>query len=422
MTLAPSAAPPAARPAGLDGSLVKADFPLLSNRPGLVFLDSAASSQKPRVVIEAMSRYYENTHANVHRGVYALAEEATAAYEQARARVARFVNAYSAEEVVFTKNATEAFNLIAHSYARSVLEPGDAVLLSEMEHHANLIPWFILAKERGIELRFLATDDDGYIVTSDLEAKLDGVKLVGLTLASNVLGTITPFRQVADASHEAGAVVVADGAQFVPHLATDVRELGCDFLAFSAHKMCGPTGIGALWARGSILETMPPFLGGGEMVQNVTLEGFTPTEAPWRFEAGTPPVAEAVGFAAGIDYLEGLGMASVRAHEIALTTYALSRLASLGDGLVLYGPQDPADRVGALSFTYDGIHPHDLSQVLDDHGVCVRAGHHCAKPLMCRLGVSATARASLYIYNDESDVDALVGALGDAHRLFNGAS
>jgi cysteine desulfurase/selenocysteine lyase len=406
----------------LDVGRVKKDFPILERDMGghrLVFLDSAASSQKPRAVLDAMDHYYATTHANVHRGVYAIAEEATQAYESARSKVARFIGAPSTRGVVFTKNATEAINLVAHSYGRARLAPGQAVLLSEMEHHANLVPWLMLREERGTELRFLKVDDNGQLVLDDLDRQLDGVGLVAVTAMSNVLGTLNPVAEIAAAAHAAGAVVLVDAAQSVPHAVTDVAAMGCDFLAFSAHKMCGPTGIGVLWGRESLLEAMPAFLGGGEMIRDVRLDGWTPNEIPWKFEAGTPPIAEAVGLSAAIDYLSELGMEAVREHEVALTTYALATLTERhGADLAIFGPPDAADRGGVISFTYRDVHPHDLSQVLDSAGVCIRAGHHCARPLMRRLGVTATSRASFYVYNDEADVDALSEGLVAAAGIF----
>ena len=406
----------------LDVARLKKDFPILEREScghRLVFLDSAASSQKPRAVVDAMDHYYATTHANVHRGVYAIAEEATAAFEGARARVARFIGAPSPRGVVFTKNATEAINLVAHSYGRSCLPEGKAVLLSVMEHHANLVPWMMLREERGTELRFLPVDDDGRLVLDDLDRMLDGVGLVAVTAMSNVLGTLNPVAEIARAAHAAGAVVLVDGAQSVPHSTTDVAAMGCDFLAFSAHKLCGPTGIGVLWGREDLLAAMPAFLGGGEMIRDVRLDGWTPNEIPWKFEAGTPPIAEAVGLGAAIDYLSELGMDGVREHETALTGHALSTLADRhGDAIRIFGPADPAARGGVVSFTYGDIHPHDLAQVLDSTGVCIRAGHHCAKPLMRRLGVGSTARASFYIYNDEADVDALSDGLRAAAEMF----
>ena len=405
----------------LDVAAVRKDFPILDREVAghrLVYLDSAASSQKPRAVLDAMDRYYECSHANVHRGVYTLAESATAAYERARATVARFIGAPSSRGVVFTKNATEAINLVASVWSRSGGKRG-AVLLTEMEHHANLVPWLMLREERGVELRFVPVGDDGRLVLDDLDRLLDGVGLVSLTAMSNVLGTINPVRRIADAAHAAGALVLVDGAQYVAQLPTDVVALGCDFLAFSGHKMCGPTGIGVLWGREEHLERLPAFLGGGEMIRDVRLDGWLPNDIPWKYEAGTPPIAEAIGLAAAVDYLTGLGVDQVRRHEQSVTAYAMATLAErFGADFTVHGPADPHDRGGVLSFAYGGIHPHDLSQVLDSSGICIRAGHHCAKPLMRRLGVGATARASFYLYNDEADVDALVEGLVAASDLF----
>lgn len=405
----------------LDVAAIKKDFPIFdleSHGRRLVYLDSAASSQKPLQVIDAMSRYYEHTHANVHRGVYAIAEEATRLYEEARAKTAGFIGGAPAE-TVFTKNVTESINLVAHSWGRANLRPGDVVVLSEMEHHANLVPWLQLRAERGVELRYLPITDDGLLDLSDLEHTLAGAKLLAVTAMSNVLGTLNPLPCLAEAAHSAGALVLIDGAQYTPHLPTDVAALGADFYGFTGHKMLGPTGVGVLWGRAELLEAMPAFLGGGEMIRDVRLDGFTPNDVPWKFEAGTPPIAEAIGLGAAVDYLEGIGMANVRAHERSLTAYALSTLsARYGPELIIHGPLDAERRGGVISFSYKDVHPHDLSQVLDHSGVCVRAGHHCAKPLMRRLGVSATARASFSIYNDEADVDALADALAEADRLF----
>ena len=410
-------------PNDLDVVKVRADFPILSTevhgRP-LVFLDSAASSQKPAAVIEAMDRYYETTHANVHRAAYSLAEAATNAMEGARARVARFIGATSPDSVVFTKNATESLNLVARSWGDANLGPGDAVVLTELEHHANIVPWQQLAAERGTELRWIPLTDDGRLDLTDLDRLLDGAKLLALSAMSNVVGTITPVRMLTDAAHAAGALACIDACQYVPHVATDVDALGADFLAFSGHKMLGPTGIGVLWGRPELLEAMPPFLGGGGMILDVTKDGFTPAAVPHKFEAGTPPIAEIVGLGAAVDYLDALGMDRVRAHEVSLTAYALRSLTErFGDDLTVYGPAEPDGRGGVMSFAFKGIHPHDLSQVLDQHGVCVRPGHHCAKPLMRVLGVGATARASWYVYNDEADIDALGDALEDAGRFFD---
>jgi cysteine desulfurase/selenocysteine lyase len=410
--------------APIDGATLAKDFPLLSREVHgrrITYLDSAASSQRPTAVLDAMRVYDETTHANVHRGVYAIAEEATRQFEAARTNVGRFIGApVPAREVVFTKNATEALNLIAHSWGRTHLAPGDVVVLTEMEHHANIVPWHMLAAERGIELRWLPVDDDGRLVLDDLEQVLDGAKLLGVTCMSNVLGTLNPIAELATAAHDAGAIIVADACQSVPHLPTDVAALGVDLLAFSAHKMLGPTGIGVLWGREELLESLPPFLGGGEMILDVRKDGFTPNDIPWRFEAGTPPITQAVGLGAAVDYLRAVGMDAVRAHEIALTGYAMEALVErFGDDIRIFGPPEPEARGGVLSFAFRDVHPHDISQILDEYGVCVRAGHHCAKPLMRRLGVNATARASFALYNDEHDVDTLVDALDAAGRFFS---
>ncbi len=407
----------------LDVTTIKKDFPILDvevHGRRLVYLDSASSSQKPRAVIEAMDKYYETTHANVHRGVYAIAEEATRRYEEARAKLARFIGAPSASQVVFTKNVTEAINLVAYSWARSNLHEGDVVVLTQMEHHANIVPWLQLKTERGIELRFVGLTPDGRLDRSDFDQAIPGAKLVSFTAMSNVLGTLNPVRELADAAHAVGAMVLVDGAQFTPHLPTDVVDLGVDMYGFTGHKMLGPTGIGGLWARSELLEAMPPFLGGGEMIRDVRTDGFSTNDVPWKFEAGTPPIAEAIGLGAAVDYLEAVGMEAVRAHERRLTSYAIDTLsARLGDDIVIHGPLDPDLRGGVISFAYKDIHPHDISQVLDESGVCVRAGHHCAKPLMRCLGVAATARASFSIYNDEADIDALIEALHNADKLFS---
>ena len=407
----------------LDVERLKKDFPILEQQVKghrLVYLDSASSSQKPLTVLETMERYFETTHANVHRGVYTIAEEATRLYEEARAKLVAFIGGRSTRELIFTKNVTEAINLVAYAWGRANLAPGDSVLLTEMEHHANLVPWLQLSAERDINLRYLRLDDEGRLILDDLEREVEGVKLVGVSCMSNVLGTLNPVRHIADVAHAAGALLLADAAQYVPHLPCDITDLGCDFLGFTGHKMVGPTGIGCLWARAELLETMPIFLGGGEMIRDVRLDGFTPNELPWKFEAGTPPIAEAIGLGVAADYLSGIGMDAIRAHEVSLTRYAMDVLTErYGADLVLYGPRSVSERGGVLSFSYKDIHPHDLSQIFDEYGVCVRAGHHCAKPLMRRLGVGATARASLYLYNDEADVDALVDAIAEADRVFS---
>ena len=388
-------------PVTLDVARLQADFPVLARKVHdhrLVYLDSAATSQKPRSVLDAMSRFYETSNANIHRGTYQMAVESTEAYEAARRAVARFIGAPSARGLVFTKNVTEAINLVATSWGGANLRAGDVVVLTEIEHHANLVPWMMLRDRIGIELRFVPMAEDFTLDLTNLDQLLDGARLLAFTAMSNVLGTLTPVRPIVDAAHAAGALVLVDGAQLVPHVPTDLAALDVDFFGFTGHKMCGPTGIGALWARPELLEAMPPFLGGGEMIRDVRLEGFTTAEVPTKFEAGTMPFAEAVGLHAAVEYLTAVGMEAVREHEIALTSYALGALGERhGDDLTIFGPTDPALRGGALSFTYKDIHPHDVSQVLDQKGICVRAGHHCAKPLMRRLGVGATTRASLYL-------------------------
>ena len=406
----------------LDVAAIKADFPLLGREVHgcpIVYLDSAATSQKPRQVLDALNRYYEEINANIHRGAYHIAEQATTAVEDSRAALARFVGAPETTEIVFAKNATEAINLVAHSWGRTNLGSGDVVLLTAMEHHANIVPWQQLAAERGIEVRWIPVGDDGNLDLSDLDRLLDGVRLVAVSAASNVLGTLPPIRWIADAAHGVGALCLVDASQWVPHQPTDVAAWDCDFVVFTGHKMCGPTGVGVLWGRSDLLDAMPPFLGGGSMIRNVTFDGFTPAEVPARFEAGTQPIAEIIGLHAAVEYLEAIGMEAIRDHERDLTAYALRTLSErLGEDLVIHGPGTAEGRGGTLSLAYRDIHPHDLSQVLDQHGVCVRAGHHCAKPLMAVLGVNATARASLYLYNDEADVDALADALVDAGDFF----
>jgi len=408
----------------LEVTALRKEFPLLqqeSHGKRLVYLDSASSSQRPRAVLDAMDHYYETTHANVHRGVYAIAEEATRQFEMARKATGRFINAPRPDiEIVFTKNATEALNLVAHSYGRHLLPKGKAILLTELEHHANIVPWLMLAAERGVELRYIPVGEDYRLDLSDLDRLVDGVGLVGISSMSNVLGTINDLAPVLEAAHAAGAVVVVDASQLVPHRSLDVRALGVDFLAFTGHKMLGPTGIGVLWGREDLLEAMPPFLGGGEMIRDVRLDGFTPNELPWKFEAGTPPIAEAIGLHAAIGFLESVGMDRVAAHETELTSRAIELLTERhGDDLKIFGPtSDPARRGGVLSFGFRDLHAHDLAQVLDAEGICVRAGHHCAKPLMRRLGVPATARASFYLYNGEDDIEALSDALDVAAAFF----
>lgn len=408
---------------GFNVADVRRDFPIFDrtiNDRRIVYLDSANSSQKPKSVIDRMTAFMSNEYSPINRSAYRLASDATDSYECARTKVARFIKAKADHEVVFTKNATESLNLIAQSWGRANLQAGDAVVLTHMEHHANIVPWQMLAAERGIDIRWIPLTADGQLDLSDLDRLLDGAKALSFTAMSNVLGTVTPVRFLTDAAHAAGAIAIVDACQYVPHNPTDVHALGADLMAFSSHKMCGPTGIGLLWGHEHLLDAMPPFLGGGNMIADVRLDGFTTAPLPAKFEAGTPPIIEAIGLGAAVDYLEGLGMKNVQDHERALTGYALTRLNDeFGDDISIYGPLNTEVRGGTISFAFRDVHPHDVSQVLDDANVCVRAGHHCAKPLMKLLGVGATARASMYVYNDESDVDALVDGLHQAANLFS---
>jgi cysteine desulfurase/selenocysteine lyase len=406
----------------LDAATVRKQFPVLTRTidgAPIHYLDSANSSQKPHVVIDAMTEFTETAYAPINRSAYRLAAEATDAYEGARAKVAAFVNAPAADEIVFTKNATEALNLVAQAWGRANLAAGDVVVLTHMEHHANIVPWHVLAAERGIEIRWIPLTPDGRLELRELDRLVDGAKVVSIAAMSNVLGTLNPVADVTAAAHAVGALAVVDACQYVPHNVTDVQAWGADFAAFSSHKMCGPSGIGALWGKAELLDATPPFLGGGNMISDVRLDGFTPAPVPAKFEAGTMPIVEAIGFGAAVDFLEGLGMDAVRRHEMELTAYALETLtARFGDDITIHGPDDLMVRGGVLSFTFRDVHPHDISQVLDQHNVCIRAGHHCAKPLMRELGVAATARASVYLYNDRDDVDALAEALDGASDIF----
>jgi cysteine desulfurase / selenocysteine lyase len=411
---------PTARPTAVDTKRIRADFPILKRqtKPGipLVYLDSAASSQKPDSVIDAMSDYYRNHHANIHRGVHTLAEEATSMYEAARGKVAAFLHALP-KEIIFTRNATEAINLIAQSWAGTFLRAGDRILLTEMEHHSNLVPWQILAKARDLQLDFIPLTAGGELDLEAFEQCLTAEpKLVALTQMSNVLGTIVPIREVTRAAHRAGALVAVDAAQSAPHLAIDVRELDVDFMAVSAHKMCGPTGIGALYGRLSLLREMPPFLGGGDMIRKVDWRTFEPNDLPYTFEAGTPAIAEAVGWGAAVDYLQAVGLDAIHRHEVALAGYAMERLREI-PGLKVLGPES-GKRGGLVSFTLEGIHPHDIAQILDSRGIAVRAGHHCAMPLHVKLGLPATTRASFYLYTTFEEIDALISGLDKARALF----
>lgn len=406
----------------VDWARVRADFPVLQRTidgQPIVYLDSANTSQKPNAVIDAMADFMRTSYAPINRSAYRMAAAATDAYEGARSKVQTFVNARRANEIVFTKNATESLNLIAGAWGGANLRAGDAVVLTHMEHHANIVPWQMLAAERGIELRWIPLTADGELDLSSLPALLDGAKVLSFTAMSNVLGTLTPVAHLCRAAHDAGAIAIVDACQYVPHNPTDVQAWDADFVTFSSHKMVGPTGIGIVWGREELLDAMPPFLGGGNMISDVRLDGFTCAELPAKFEAGTPPIVEAVGLGAAVDYLSNIGMANVRDHERTLTEYALTTLTErYGDDITIHGPRNTEVRGGVMSFAFRGIHPHDVSQVLDEKNVCVRAGHHCAKPLMRLLGVNATSRASVYLYNDTTDIDALADALDGASDIF----
>ena len=406
-----------------DAALVKKDFPLLQRRINdkpLVYLDSANTSQKPRQVIDAMSQFMETTYAPINRSAYQLAAESTDAFENARSLCRTFINAPRTNEIIFTKNATEALNLVAHSWGGANLQAGDVVVLTQMEHHANIVPWHMLVQSHGIQLRWVPLTADGQLDLTNLDELLKGAKIFSFTAMSNVLGTLTPVKQLCAAAHAAGALAIVDGCQYVPHNVTDVTEWDADFLAFSSHKMCGPSGIGVLWGREELLNAMPPFLGGGNMIADVRLDGFTCAELPAKFEAGTPPITDVIGFGAAMTYLNAIGMGNIRQHEKETVSYALSALHErYGNDITIHGPTDPEVRGATLSFKFKDVHPHDLSQVLDQSNICVRAGHHCAKPLMRLLGANATARASFYLYNSLDDVDALVNALEGAGDLFS---
>jgi cysteine desulfurase/selenocysteine lyase len=406
----------------VDFEALRGDFPILERRvhgKHLIYLDNTATTQKPQAVLNAMDDYYRNYNANIHRGVYRIAEEATQAYEASRLKVARFLNAHSSKEIVFTRGTTESVNLVANAWGRQNLQAGDVILLSEMEHHSNLVPWQIIAKERGAALRYIPFDPaTGRLDLSGLDRLLEGpVRLVAVTHVSNALGTVNPIAEITQRAHAAGALVLVDGAQSAPHMPVDVRSLGCDFLTVSGHKMLGPTGIGALYARRELLEAMPPFFGGGEMIREVTLEGSTWNDVPFKFEAGTMNIAGAIGFGAAIDYLNAIGMPAVQAHGAQLIERALQGLRSLPE-VTVYGPS-AAERGAIVSFTVGDIHAHDVAAVLDHEGVAVRAGHHCAMPVHTKLGLSATVRASFYVYNSVTDVDTLIGGVRKAKQVFH---
>ena len=411
----------ATQQASLDVSKIRDDFPILSRKvygKSLVYLDNAATSQKPRQVISALTEYYEGYNANVHRGVHALSMEATDRYEEAREKVARFIGARQSEEVIWTRNTTEAINLVTGSWARSNLQPGDEVVVTEMEHHSNMVPWQMVTQERGATLRYLRLGDDGKLDLDDIDTIInDRTEMVSIVHASNSLGTINPVKEITARARAVGAAVMIDGAQSVPHMSVDVQDLDCDFLAFSGHKMLGPTGIGVLYAKREVLETMEPFLTGGEMVLSVTLDGADWNNLPMRFEAGTPNIADAIALGAAVDYLDSTGMDNIRRHEVQLTGYALSCLREIEE-LVIFGAEAAEDRGGVVSFHTPDVHPHDLGTYLDQQGIAVRTGHHCTMPVMRKLGVPATTRASFYLYNTEEEVDQLVDSLKSALRYF----
>ncbi|HXG06083.1 MAG TPA: cysteine desulfurase [Nitrososphaera sp.] len=407
----------------LDVEKIRADFPILNRKVNggkpLIYLDNAATTQKPLVVIDAIRDYYLNYNSNIHRAVHQLAEEATAAFEKTRKKVAKFINAKSTEEIIFTRNATEAINLVAYSWGRANVKKGDKIVITEIEHHSNIVPWQILTSEKGAKLEYIGVDDNGYLKLHEYQQHFDSnrVKLVSVTHMSNVLGTIVPVRDIIKMSHEKGIPVLIDGAQSVPHMKVDVQEMDCDFMAFSAHKMLGPTGVGVLYVKRDLLEKMPPFMGGGDMIKEVHKHETRYNDLPYKFEGGTPNIADVIGFGAAIDYLDNLGMDRVREHEIELIKYALDAVSGV-KGVTLYGPPDANDRGGVVSFNIGDIHPHDLATIMNDHGIAIRSGHHCAQVLMERLDVAATSRASFYIYNTKEEIDKFIGALEEARRLF----
>ncbi len=401
-----------------DVEAIRNDFSILKqeNDPSLIYLDSAATSQTPDPVIEAMDAYYRTYNSNIHRGIYRISEEATAKYEEARQRIRRFINARRSSQIIFTRNTTESINLVAYSWGSANLREGDEILVTVMEHHSNLLPWQLLSQRTGAKLRFIEITDEGVLQLDGLERLLtECTKIVAMTHVSNVLGTINPVKELTAAAHAIGAKVLIDGAQSVPHFDVDVQELDCDFLAFSGHKMCGPTGIGILYGKSDLLEEMPPFLGGGSMIRSVQRESSTYADVPAKFEAGTPAIAEAIGLAAAVDYLNQVGLEAIFVHEQELLEYAHQKLAEI-EGITIYGPK-PRQKTGAITFNLEGIHPHDIAGVLDTVGVAVRAGHHCAQPLMQKFGVIATVRASFYLYNKLEEIDILHEGLLKAQRM-----
>jgi cysteine desulfurase/selenocysteine lyase len=402
---------------------LRKDFPILQrtvrDNKTLIYLDNASTTQKPNQVIDAITDYYRNHNANIHRAVYALAEEATELYEQARDKIARFINIKNREEIIFVRGTTEAINLVAYAWGRSNVKKDDIIVTTEYEHHSNIVPWQLLTQEKGAKLEYIGMDDNGELILNDLDKYLatGKVKLVTFSLMSNVLGTISDVEKIISKCKEAGVLTLIDGAQAVPHMPVDIEKLGCDFFAFSGHKMLGPTGIGVLWVRKSVLQTMNPFHGGGDMIREVHKYETTWNDLPYKFEAGTPNIADVIGFGAAIDYLTKLGMDKIREHEIELTNYAMEKLSQV-KGLTIYGTKDISKRGGVISFNFADVHPHDVAQIIDEEGIAVRSGHHCAQVLMERLNVAATSRASFYIYNTREEVDALIISLNKVARIF----
>ena len=402
---------------------LRKDFPILQrtvrDNKTLIYLDNASTTQKPNQVIDAITDYYRNHNANIHRAVYALAEEATELYEQARDKIARFINIKNREEIIFVRGTTEAINLVAYAWGRSNVKKDDVIVTTEYEHHSNIVPWQLLTQEKGAKLEYIGMDDNGELILNDLDKYLatGKVKLVTFSLMSNVLGTISDAEKIISKCKEAGVLTLIDGAQAVPHMPVDIEKLGCDFFAFSGHKMLGPTGIGVLWVRKSVLQTMNPFHGGGDMIREVHKYETTWNDLPYKFEAGTPNIADVIGFGAAIDYLTKLGMDKIREHEIELTNYAMEKLSQV-KGLTIYGTKDISKRGGVISFNFADVHPHDVAQIIDEEGIAIRSGHHCAQVLMERLNVAATSRASFYIYNTREEVDALIISLNKVARIF----
>ncbi|MFL6392187.1 MAG: cysteine desulfurase [Nitrososphaeraceae archaeon] len=408
---------------GINIPKIRQDFPILKRKVNgnktLVYLDNAATTQKPISVMNAIYNYYMNYNSNIHRAVHQLAEEATFEYEKTREKVAKFINAHSADEIIFTRNATEAINLVSYSWGRTNVNKDDRVVITEIEHHSNIVPWQILTQEKGAKLDYIGIDNNGYLNMEDCKKYLqrDKVKLLSISHMSNVLGTIVPINEIIEMAHQNGILVMVDGAQSVPHMPVDVQDMDCDFMVFSAHKMLGPTGVGVLYAKKEILNEMQPFIGGGDMIKEVHKHKTIYNDLPYKFEGGTPNIAGVIGFGAAVDYLKRIGMHNVREHEIEITSYAIKAIADI-KGIILYGPSDANHRGGVVAFNIGDIHPHDLATIMNDHGIAIRSGHHCAQVLMERLDIAAASRTSFYIYNTKEEVDIFINALGEARRIF----